>query len=312
LDEALALLKQALDLALKHGEDAAASYVLFNLITYTSMRSLEEGRAYAARLVEHARQIGDPMFEARGLAQLWFVDWLRGEWETATKELQDALAIKERVELITTPLIEGWRSWFWLNKGDLDAAEKYANLALASNDPKITHVVITNLSAALLQLELGRESEAVTHLQLCVEAFKKSEFTTVPLLHIETLMHLGVLHATYERFDEAASAIEWARRLAETLKSNAGLAMASQAQAYLLLRRGDWKASEEAYLNCLGLWDKAGWPYYKAKALVAYSEAVSQTNPEESKKLLQEAAGIFRKLGARRDLEKAEAKLSSR
>jgi len=46
-------------------------------------------------------------------------------------------------------------------------------------------------------------------------------------------------------------------------------------------------------------------------ALVAYSEAMAQTNPEESKKRLQEAVEVFKKLGAKRDLEKAQTKLSA-
>jgi hypothetical protein len=61
----------------------------------------------------------------------------------------------------------------------------------------------------------------------------------------------------------------------------------------------------------LELWEKAGWPFYYAKALVAYSEALVQKNPEESRKRLEQAAEIFRKLGAKRNLEKAEAKLSA-
>jgi len=61
-------------------------------------------------------------------------------------------------------------------------------------------------------------------------------------------------------------------------------------------------------LECLALWEKAGWPYYKAKALIAYSTAISQTNPEESKKRKREAAEIFMKLGAKRDLQKAEGR----
>jgi hypothetical protein len=104
---------------------------------------------------------------------------------------------------------------------------------------------------------------------------------------------------------------EWAERLARTLKSDPGLAMASQAEASVLLAAGNQKAAEETYLKSLGLWEKAGWPYYHAKALVAYSEAIAQTNADESKKRLQEAAGIFNKLGARGDFEKAQTKLSA-
>jgi hypothetical protein len=35
-------------------------------------------------------------------------------------------------------------------------------------------------------------------------------------------------------------------------------------------------------------------------------------NPDESKKRLQQAVEIFRKLGAKRDLEKAETKLAAK
>jgi len=76
------------------------------------------------------------------------------------------------------------------------------------------------------------------------------------------------------------------------------------------LAGGDRKGAEEAYLKSLELWEKAGWPYYHGKALVEYSDAIAQTNPEQSKNRLAEATEIFRKLGAKRDLEKAEAKLS--
>ena len=87
--------------------------------------------------------------------------------------------------------------------------------------------------------------------------------------------------------------------------------MSSQAEAALLLARNDRKAAEETYLKSLSLWEKAGWPYYHAKAMVDYSEAIAHTNPEESKKQLQQAQEVFKKLGAKRDLEKAQTTLST-
>jgi len=311
LDEGLPTMEHALELALEHGQNAVAGFILMNLSGYTLQRNLEGARAYAARLVEHGRRVGDVMAEARGLALLWLNDWIRGDWEAAGKELKDASDIQDRVELHHTFLLMGWRSRFSLSKGDLDSAEKYANLALAKQESKITNVVINNLPAALLRLEQGREGDAMAHLQTCVEAFRKSEFTTLPLLHVETLMHLSVFHAGHKRFDEATSAVEWARRLATQLKSDAGLAMALQAEAGLLSVTGDGKGAEAAYLECLALWERAGWSYYHAKALVAYSEATAQSNPEESKKRLQQAAAVFKKLGAKRDFERARSNMST-
>jgi hypothetical protein len=106
--------------------------------------------------------------------------------------------------------------------------------------------------------------------------------------------------------------VDWAKRLAETLNSDAGLAMASQSEANLLQASGDTKGAQGAYLKSLSIWEKASWPYYHAKALVEYSEVIAHRNHEESEKRLENATETFRKLGAKRDLEKAEAKLAVR
>jgi tetratricopeptide (TPR) repeat protein len=197
--------------------------------------------------------------------------------------------------------------------GDLEQAEMEFQKGRdwLDENPKITDIVHYHLGLGMLKEEQGKEHEAKEHYQTCVDSFRKWEFTTFPTLHIQTLLHLTSIYAKHQELEQARETSQWAKRLAETLKSDAGLAMASQAEAALLLASGDQKGAEEAYLKSLGLWEKAGWPYYHAKALVAYSEALAQKNPEESRKRLMQAAEIFRRLGARRDLERAEAKLSA-
>jgi tetratricopeptide (TPR) repeat protein len=111
--------------------------------------------------------------------------------------------------------------------------------------------------------------------------------------------------------EKARKMVDWAKRLAETMKSDAGLAMASQAEANLLHASGDLKAAQEAYQESISIWEKAGWPYYHGTVLVAYSEALAHRDPEEAKRRLEEATETFKKLGAKRDLEKAEAKLAA-
>jgi tetratricopeptide (TPR) repeat protein len=193
--------------------------------------------------------------------------------------------------------------------GNLDQAEYYLENSRAKQNTEIENVVNLNLTLGKIRLEQGREDEAGTCFETCVNAFRKWELHPLPPLPIETLFHLTSIYAKQGRLDEARKMSEWAKRLAETLKGDACFALASQAEASLLLATGDSKEAEEAYLNSLVLWERAGWPYYHAKALVAYSEALAQKNPEESRKRLMQAAEIFRRLGAERDLEKAEAKL---
>ncbi len=199
-----------------------------------------------------------------------------------------------------------------LGMGNMEQAEKYLQLALARKDPAIGSIVETNLGLGELRLEQGREEEARACFENCVETFKDAEFTTMPVLHIETLMHLTSIYANHNDLEKARRMREWAKRLAETLKGDAGLAMASQAEAAILLASGDGKGADEAWARSLGLWEKAGWPYYHAKALVAYSEALAQKNPKESRKRLEQAAEIFTKLGQSETSRRLKAKLNAR
>jgi len=89
------------------------------------------------------------------------------------------------------------------------------------------------------------------------------------------------------------------------------LAMAWQAEGHLLQARGELKDAEEAFIKCIELWKRTGWPYYQAKALVAFAESVGQTSPDKSRHSLKEAAEIFKRLGAKHDLKKTESELAA-
>jgi len=314
IDEGLPLWHQAYELALQHEDLLVARNCVFNLSFYTYPRNLGKAREFALKAVELAKSANLMTSEARGLWWLSVLDWLRGDWASALEQFQKSDAIMERLGIgidITTVEHEAWRGWYALSMGDLGEAEKILQAAehLTEKVPKITVIVTTNLALGLLRLEQGKEQEARTHFEKSVDAFRNWEFTTEPLLHVETLLQLTSLHAKGGRWEETRKMSEWARRLAETLKSDAGLAVASQAEALVLFARGDRKAAEEKYLESLNLWEKAGWPYYRAKALVEYAEAIAKASPAESRRHLEMAVEIFRKLGAKRDLEKAEAAL---
>ena len=314
VDEGLPLWQQALDLAVKHDDYDLICHFLEDSLYYTYPRSLTKAKKLAVEHLEHHKRANDIWGEAGGLYLMSILDFLSGDWKTAFEEHDRSLQLVERLGLRSYFEQESWGGWAWLMMGDLQKADAHFQnaLGLLYEGSKITYIVEAHLGVALLRLEQGRKDEAKTHLETCVNAFKKWEFTTRPLYHIETLLHLTSIYATDREIEKARGTYAWARRLAETLKSDAGLAMASQAEAALLLATGDNRGAEEACLKSLDLWAKAGWPYYHGKALVVYSEALALTNAEESRKRLLQAAGIFRKLGAKRDLETTEAKLSTR
>jgi tetratricopeptide (TPR) repeat protein len=316
IDECLHLLEDALDLALQrefYAHEYQAGQVLAYLVPFTYSRDLVRARELALQGLETDKREHFLPGEAGSVALLSYLDWLKGDWPVAVDEVERALEMAQRLGFTNYAILLGEvsRGLIRLSMGDSDEAENYLENSNVKQSPLVFHIVSFNLALGKVRLEQGREDEARACFETCVDKFKTNEFNPVPPNQIEALLHLTAIYAKHGQLDEARRMSEWAKRLAETLKGDAGLAMASQAQAALLLASGDQKGADEAYLKSLGLWEKAGWPYYHAKALVAYSEALAQKSPEESRKRLMQADEIFRKLGAKRDLEKAEAKLSA-
>jgi hypothetical protein len=301
IDEGLPLWERAFETALEHEHYYEAFDSLGNLDGYTYPRSLSKARELSVRLLDLSKSVNDMYWQMWAYAQLGDLDRLGGNWAVALEEYHDGNEIGKRIRRPAMP-----NPTLYLARGDLTQAEIELQewSKLEEGTRKASIIVSVNLWWGLLRLEQGRDVEAKAHFQKSVQAFRKWEFTTWPLDHIETLLHLTKLHVKDGELEQARKMSEWAKRLAETLKSDAGLAMASQAEGNVLLAGEDRTGAGEAYLKSLTLWEKAGWPYYRAKALVEYSEAIAQTNPQESNKRLEEATETYRKLGAKRDLEK--------
>jgi tetratricopeptide (TPR) repeat protein len=314
IDEGLPLWQRAFDLSLQHEQYEDAVYYLANLGAYSFPRDIAKARELAVRRIELCKRVNLVFSEAVGWLWLSEFDWYGGNWKAAREEHQKSCEIANRLgSSVALSYLALGRGRFSLSMGDLEQAEMefQEGLDTLRENPKITDIVSYHLALGMLREEQGREREAEEHYVTCVDSFRRWEFTTSPLLHIETLLHLTSIYAKHQELEKARETSQWAKRLAETLKSDAGLALALQAEASLLIASSDRKGAEEAYLKSLSLWEKAGWPHYHAKALVAYCEAIAHTDPTKSRRHLEQAAEIFRKLGAKRDLETTEAKLSA-
>ncbi len=315
VDEGLPLLEKALQISKEHELFAQASYCLLNLGLYTYPRDLAKAREFAVRRLELCKRINHVIYEVSAWLRLSEIDFFIGDWKAALGEVERSFEILARLgtPLSTKALAQIKRGFLLLGMGDLQKAGADFERALESmkDDTKIGSVVPLHVGLGLLREEQGREVEARQHFEIAVNAFRKLEFSSQPILHIETLLHLTEMYSKLQELDKAREASQWAARLSEQLRSNAGLAMSAQAEAIIHLAAGERERAEESIAKSLALWEKAGWPYYHAKALRAYSEAIAQTSPEESKKRLDQAAEIFQKLGAKRDLEKAQRRFSA-
>jgi tetratricopeptide (TPR) repeat protein len=251
--------------------------------------------------------------EASAYSTLSLQHWYGGDWTVALDEINKALDIADRLGFVNDYIIFGevHRAISLINMGDLEKAELYLEASRAKESPRPSQQIYFNQAFGELRLGQGRINDAKGHFERCLKAIKEEPDTEWAEWYIEPLLDLTLVCVELGQLEEARETAELAKRLSDRYSWDTyGPAMALQAEAAVLRAEGNQEGAEEAYVKCLALWEKAGWPYYKAKALVAYSDAISETNPEESRKRLQQAAEIFERLGAKRDLEKARAKLS--
>ena len=312
IDEGLTLWEKALELSLQHEQYIQAFRASLNLSVYWYPRDLTKAREFMLKRFELATRLNDIMMQATSLGWLSYVNMLRGDWGKARNEADKAFEIFDRLGTVPSEYYKLRREKLrHLLEGRSEEFERYLR-SLIKRDSTLASLVEVNLELGQLRMEQGKDDEAKPYFESNVEAFKDAEFSTQPLNHIETLLYLTQIYARQREIEKARNSAQWAKRLAGQLNGQAGMALGLQAEANLLLAIGDRKGAEEAYLECLVLWEKARWPYYHAKALAEYAEAIAKTFPDESRKRLEASIGIFRKLGAKRDLEKAEAKLSSK
>jgi class 3 adenylate cyclase/tetratricopeptide (TPR) repeat protein len=310
IDEGLPLLEKSVEFALEHEQYRVAQNTLLNLSGYWGSKDLAKARDLALRALElNKSHIQVPYQEAAAYEMLSEADRRNGDWPAAFAELDKALGIATRLGFRNDYIVisELLRAWLLAVTGDFKEAEKCLELSYAKHETGPDFVALFNLVYGDLRSAQDRVDDAKAHYETCVNIFRDKK--TADDWYVEPLANLTSIYAERGRLEEARKMSEWATRLAERFRGDGYRAMAFQAQANVLLADGNGKAAEEAYAKSLALWEKAGWPYYHAKALVAYSEAIVQNNPEESRKRLTQAAEIFRKLGAKQDLERAEARL---
>jgi tetratricopeptide (TPR) repeat protein len=264
------------------------------------------------RRLELCNKVNDISGVAGGWRYLAFLDWLKGDWTAAKDGIRRTLDIWDRLGLSRadsiTNLVQVLLS---LEMNSLEETEAMARRAIESTEgsPKITDVVMGRLGLGMVLDAMGKWEEAERNYLQCVDAFRKWEFTSFPLLHVETLVRLASIEARRGDMQKAQENVQWAKRLAEQLKSDAGLAMAYQGEALLSAAGGDKEAARETYQKSVDLWERAGWPYYHARAMVEFSDTLQNAAAREK---LESASQILSKLGAARTLERIRTKLTTR
>jgi len=305
--EGLALIRNALDIALEHDKPSAALRAYYNVADQTvQMDRAHESAELARDGLALARRVGNRYWEwlLLGFAYPLFA---LGDWdEVLAREegLPDEDWARARLAFATllTSIVP-----VRVNRGQLEAAKRSTRLLAefeASADLQ-ERAQVHFVEAALLLAE-GNNAEAL----------RSAEAS------LETRHALGISYeAVKESFVvavEAALALDDVGRAEELLMLADTLppgrlpqflqAHSSRFRARLAARRADPEEADRLFKRAGGLFRELAFPFYLAVILLEHGEwLIAKDRGEEAQPLLAEARDIFERLEARPWLERVTA-----
>ena len=308
-DDALPAGEEGLKLARQDGDPGLQAYAL-SMITHPlfGLGLLERGIEANKEAVELYGQIGDLAGQASAEGNLAACYQLTGDLEAALEHHQLSLALDARRSYTTgVAIAHGNLGELLLQMGDTDEALVHLREAISYRDdqgvpPSLIGFALINLCRALLragQLEAAEQALAEGR-QVLQSIDAKSLLLDAGVLEAELRLAQGDL----ERAGRSCRAIlADARSMGADLTETQALCVQGRVQ----LAQGDSDAAIPGLEACVALARKTGSDYERGQALVVLAEArAACAEPDQAcEDLLFEAIRLFRKMGARYDLEKA-------
>jgi tetratricopeptide (TPR) repeat protein len=313
LDQGLRALQEALRLAESGGELGSPSDIELLYHCATAAAYIGQGAdavRYADRALQAAERLGDPRYIAWILSLRGTRRRDVGDWEAARTDLEHAVAMHCRLGLSSRA------AWALSGLGRLhreegawEAATREVAEAHAIAERGGDRMLLLNSIGILAEIEICRGQPAAARARL------------LPLLEHQDmprqLMHfvLPVLAWAHLELGETSEADELVRQIVGYTRG-AGelflLAEVSWLQALVAMQQAHWEEAEYALEEGLSLSRSIPFPYEEARSLQAYGLMHQQKGePGSARERLEAALAIFRRLGARKDLERTQQVLAT-
>jgi len=247
---------------------------------YVGMANMDKALLLAEESLALDRKAGNPAHLSMSLSQLGFVQHVLGEWAKAEQHYNEALKVSQRLEdFQSIGTSYGYLGWLYFDKGDYVTAKEY-------------------LETVVKALE---------------KAGVKPWMASTHAILIWTYIELGELK-------KAESLIDRTYRYASEAENKMLAAYADALRAMLFRAQKKWEKSfehfEKSLIELEALNAKRWDAYNFAKGIVyeyarAYMERDQEGDREKAYNLLNQALELFRKIGARKEIEKTESKLAS-
>jgi tetratricopeptide (TPR) repeat protein/transcriptional regulator with XRE-family HTH domain len=307
LEEAQRVLEEAIPLAEAVGDLDILRQVLTSVASvYGGRGELEQGRRYAERALEVAERRGDAaqvVFAAVNLAAVGYV--VAGEWVQARTHLERALALARHIgapRVVAPPLVLLGR--LCLAEGAWDEASRYLEEGRSAAQGSPGFGLLAQAHALLAEREIleGCPDAACARLAPLLAGAGHDLWGGAHVQRTLTWAHLEMGHLAVA--DEmVGQAVTRARATGYQL----GLVDALWVQAIVATRQEQWAEAERTLEEGLSLARSMPSPYAEGRLLHAYGQLhVAKGEPVPARERLEAALAIFRRLGARKDAERAD------
>jgi DNA-binding CsgD family transcriptional regulator len=245
-------------------------------------------------------------------ANLALAEFFAGRWEAASASADDGIEIAAQTSQVAGGLRAlGVRALVRASRGDVDGARSDAERTLPQARERGAMMATMAAASALGVLELSLENAEAAHRELGpvvehVEAGGVREPGSVRFVfdEVEALVGLGEL-------EEAGTLLDRWEDRARKLDRASALAASARCRGLLAAARGDFEGALASHQHALVHHERVLIPLDHARTLLALGSTQRRLKSKRpARETLEAARAIFRDLGARIWLEKAEDELS--
>ena len=301
--EALALQRHALALALERELPLAALRAYFNL----AYQTFQNGRFSEADEIDRgglalARRIGHREWEWNFIAHLVFGRYIAGDWDGVEELPRDFPTPDEAAAArFAWSAIRGPLAYVRIARGDLEGAW-YPLHFFEGAERSTDFQERTTFAAALAHLRLaeGRFEEALALGELAFEIRTMAHKTTVD--NIQGFYAMVEAALTLGRLEKAEELVDTALALPPVTRGKILDAHAKSFAARIAALRG--RPEEAGFLAAEATFREVG-PFWLARTLLDHGEMLVKTGrPDDAEPLLSEAREIFERLEAKPFLDR--------
>jgi len=312
--------ERALKIALdkNHVDIALAAY--FQLALEPSLK-IEKRIEYFEKHMELSKKAGFiSSISWSGMALASLYAFYRGNMKDAVSLAEESVALSRKVgypRLLSLSI--GYLGWICMILGELDKSEQYFKEAFGFSQiaGDFDTVALGHFFLGSLHFEKGEYNKAREHLEKANEIYEKV-FTVQYSMSFLASQYLIWTYIELEEIDKAQNLVNNLHKIALDVRDEDLIANSHALTAMVFRAQKKWKESIEHFEESLQkhkALNARQWDVYNFAKMVLceyarmYLERNEEGDKEKARDLLNQALEMFQKMGAKKDIEKVEAKL---